>query len=203
MSLEYPDLIDPQKAAEGHRTFSGTIALSRMERLKAFLAKDIGEARFTASFDKDSLVGVSVQIEVDAVLWLQCQRSLEPYQEVIHRSSLLAVIEDITDEGLLPEAYEATLAEHGKVAFLVMVEDELLLGLPQVPRNPELPELAVELDEKGVVTATPELQTGKLSGQQAAQQAVQPLRQQPFAGLADQLKEFSSKGKKQSGTGKK
>jgi hypothetical protein len=59
------------------------------------------------------------------------------------------------------------------------------------------------LDENGVVTATPELQTGKLSGQQAAQQAVQPLRQQPFAGLADQLKEFSSKGKKQSGTGKK
>ncbi len=195
MSLEYPDVIDPQKAAEGHRTFSGTIALNRMERLKAFLTEDAGEARFTAAFDKDSLVGVSIQVEVDAALWLLCQRSLEPYQEVIHRSSLLGVIEDISDESLLPEGYEAILAEHGKVAFLDMVEDELLLALPQVPRNPDLPEPGAEPDEHGVVSALP--------GQPGLQQARQQPRQQPFAGLADQLKEFSSRGKNQSGAGKK
>lgn len=191
MSLEYPDVIDPQKAAEGHRTFSGTIALNRMERLKGFLAQDSGEARFTATFDKDSLVGVNIQLEVEAAPWLLCQRSLEPYQEVIHRSSQLGVIEDIADESLLPEGYEATLAEHGKVAFLVMVEDELLLALPQVPRNPDLPETGAEPDELGVVSAA------------LAQPAKQQTRQQPFAGLAEQLKEFASKGGNRSVTGKK
>ncbi len=191
MSLEYPDLIDPQKAAEGHRTFSGTIALSRMERLKEFLANDAGEARFTAAFEKDSLVGVSIQIEVDAVLWLVCQRSLEPYQEVIKRSSQLGVVEDISQEGLLPEGYEGILLEHGKIAFLVMIEDELLLALPQVPVNPDLPALDADAEEGGLL--------GELSGQQPTQQ----LKQQPFAGLADQLKEFASSGKKPTGAGRK
>lgn len=195
MSLEYPDFIDPKKAAEGHRTFSGTIALSRMQRLKDFLAKDDGEARFTATFEKDSLVGVRVQIEVDAALWLICQSSLEPYQEAVSRSSQLGVIEDISLEGLLPEGYEAILADHGRISFLVMVEDELLLALPQVPRNPDLPPMDAEPGEAEPVGLSPLQQPGQLPGSQ--------IRQQPFAGLADQLKAFASNSKKTTGAGKK
>jgi len=180
MSLEYPDLIDPKKAAEGQRTFSGTVPINRMDRLKPFLANDRGEAKFSAQFDKDSLVGVKIQVDVEAALWLVCQRSLEPYQELINRSSLLGVVNDISEEGLLPDGYEGILAEHGKIAFLTMVEDELLLALPQVPRNPEIPALDVESEETADAT--------KLFGQEN--------RQQPFAGLADQLKEFAKTGKK-------
>ncbi len=187
MSLEYPDFIDPQKAAEGHRTFSGTIALNRMQRLKDFLTTDVGDARFTATFEKDSLVGVRIQVQVNAVLWLLCQRSLEPYQETVNRTSQLGVIEDISLEGLLPEGYEAILAEHGRISFLMMVEDELLLALPQVPRNPDLPPMDTEPGETEPVVLS--------SGQQP--------RQQPFAGLADQLKALASNSKKTSGTGKK
>jgi uncharacterized protein len=184
MSLEYPDLIDPNKAAEGQRVFSGTIPISRMERLMPFLAdtqdKDsLGEASFSAQFDKDSLVGVKIQVNVEAALWLVCQRSLEPYQELINRSSLLGVIDDISKEGLLPEGYEGILAENGKVAFLTMVEDELLLALPQVPRNPDFAPI----------------DTGQ-ENELAVQESGKEPRQQPFAGLADQLKEFAKAGKK-------
>lgn len=191
MSLEYPDFIDPQKAAEGHRSFSGTIALSRMERLKPFLASDDGLVSFSAEFDRDSLVGVRIQVGVEATLWLLCQRSLEPYQEVIERTSLLGVIDDISKESLLPEGYEGILAEHGKVSFLTMVEDELILALPQVPRNPDLPELEAESDNYILADET------------SVQEAGQQPRQQPFAGLADQLKAFADSGKKSSTAGKK
>lgn len=194
MSLEYPDFIDPQKAAEGHRVFSGTIPIHRMDRLKTFLANDEGEVCFTAQFDKDPLVGVKIQIEVEAALWLVCQRSLEPYQEVFRRASLLGVIKDTSQEGLLPEGYEGTLAEHGKVSFLELVEDELLLALPQVPRNPDLPELVEEPNEYGLVAELPESMVGRAAGQQP--------RQHPFAGLADQLKEFAGT-KHKPGAGKK
>ncbi len=194
MSLEYPDFIDPQKAAEGHRVFSGTIPIHRMDRLKTFLASDEGEVSFTAQFDKDPLVGVKIQIEVDAALWLVCQRSLEPYQELFNRTSLLGVINDSSQEGLLPEGYEGTLAVHGKVSFLELVEDELLLALPQVPRNPDLPELDAESNEYGWEDGLSEKKAGQNVGQQP--------RQHPFAGLADQLKEFSGT-KHKSGTGKK
>jgi uncharacterized protein len=108
---------------------------------------------------------------------------------VIDRTSLLGVIEDVADESLLPDGYEAILAEHGKVTFLAMVEDELLLALPQVPRRPDLPEPGIEPDENGLMSSSAKL---------AADQEV---RQQPFAGLADQLKEFSSKGRNRPGSG--
>lgn len=191
MSLEYPDFIDPQKAAEGHRSFSGTIPLSRMDRLKPFLASDDGLVLFSAEFDRDALVGVRIEVKVDAALWLICQRSLEPYQEVIQRTSLLGVIDDISKEGLLPEGYEGILSEHGKVSFLAMVEDELILALPQVPRNPELPELEAESDKYSLADES----SAKGPGQQP--------RQQPFADLADQLKAFVDSGKKSTTAGKK
>ncbi len=191
MSLEYPDFIDPQKAAEGHRSFSGTIPFSRMERLKPFLARDDGLASFSVQFDRDSLVGVRIQLEVEAALWLVCQRSLEPYQEIIKRSTLLGVIDDISKEGLLPEGYEAILAEHGKVSFLAMIEDELILALPQVPRNPELP----ELDEKS--------NDYTVASENLAVEQEQLPRQQPFAGLADQLKALAGSRNGSGAAGKK
>lgn len=191
MSLEYPDFIDPHKAAEGHRSFSGTIPLNRMDRLRPFLARDEGLASFSAQFDRDSLVGVRIQLEVEAALWLECQRSLEPYQEVIKRNTLLGVIDDISKEGLLPEGYEAVLAEHGKVSFQAMVEDELILALPQVPRNPDLPELDTQA---GNYT---------LTGDSTVAENEQQPRQQPFAGLADQLKALAGSRKDSGTAGKK
>ena len=43
MSREYPDWISPARAAEGKRTFSGTIPLSRMKRLESLLVNVQGE----------------------------------------------------------------------------------------------------------------------------------------------------------------
>ena len=137
MSKQYPDWVDPWKAAEGSRTFSGTMPLERMPRLLPLLASSEGEVGFTAAFAFDKQTRVTIQIEVDARLPLICQRSLEPYFEPISRRSMLGVVENLAEEALMPENYEAVLVQHGKLALAELVEDELLLGLPQVPRNPE------------------------------------------------------------------
>lgn len=138
MSLEYPDWLDPRKAAEGRRTYEGSMPLARMQRLLPLLASGEGEARFSAAFEFDQQARATIQIEVHAELSLQCQLSLEPYIESIHRKSTLGVIGDIAEEALLPENYEPVLVQHGRLALLDLVEDELLLALPQVPRNPQL-----------------------------------------------------------------
>ena len=138
MSLEYPDWLDPRKAAEGRRRFEGSVPLARMQRLLPLLASSEGEARFRADFEFDQQARVTIEIEVEAELSLQCQLSLEPYTESIHRGSTLGVIGDIAEEALLPENYEPVLVQHGRLALLDLVEDELLLALPQVPRNPDL-----------------------------------------------------------------
>jgi uncharacterized protein len=170
MSREYPDRIDPRKAAEGRRTFSGSMPLQRMVRLRPLLATPSGEAGFVAAFEFDAQGRVTISIEVDANLPLICQRSLEPYLEPVRRRSLLGVIQHIGEESLMPENYEPVLVEHGTLALLDLVEDELLLGMPQVPKNP------------GVEAVT--MQTG--DSEASAAPNGEPTRR-PFAGLAEQL----------------
>lgn len=177
MSKQYPDWLDPRKAAEGRRTFAGTIPLERMPRLSPLLAGAGGEVSFTAAFAFDNQARVTIQIEVDAKLPLICQRSLEPYMEHISRRSLLGVVEDLAEEDLMPENYEPVLVKQGKLALAELAEDELLLGLPQVPRNPAIDEVAFS--------------TG--SGEMPSQ--TETRFRQPFANLAEQMKNLGQKKK--------
>jgi uncharacterized protein len=136
MSREYPDWVNPWKAAEGNRIFRGTIALAKMERLIPLLADAEGEASFEAGFTRDKLGFTTIRLEVRADLPLVCQASLERFKLPVERNSLLAVVTSISDQDDLPGHYEATWVESGQLVFLELVQDELILGVPQVPREP-------------------------------------------------------------------
>ncbi len=148
MSREFPDLIDPWKAAEGRRVFQGTMALNNMKRLVPLLASVQGEAGFKVGFDYDRQRNAIIELAVKADLSLLCQRSLEPYTETVQRTSKLVVIRDFDEQDLLPDYYEPILLESQKLALLELVEDELLLALPQVPKNPAVDEIVLSTDGK-------------------------------------------------------
>jgi uncharacterized protein len=189
MPRDFPELIDPWKAADGKRTFEGTMPLRRMKRLTSLLASDQGSAQFRARFGYDEQKDVILDLSVSAELELLCQRSLKPYCEPVQRTSRLLVIEGFGDnsgEGsgrnmgespgaqeLLQEGYDPILVENGRLALLEAVEDELLLGIPQIPVNPAIKE--IEWSTDGAIGA-------------ASARKEEPL-QRPFAGLADMLKE--------------
>jgi len=182
MSREFPDLLNPWKAADGRRTFQGTMPLQRMRRLVELLAPqdrplepgaaEIGwkDPWFRADFAHDAQGNVTIELWVEAELPLICQRSLRPYLERVKRHSLLAVVENAEDQERLPEDYEPVLVEQGHMALLEVVEDELLLAVPQVPRDPTVAEVNLSTDGSGPAEVTSE-----------------PLRR-PFEGLADLLK---------------
>jgi len=172
MSRDYPDLIDPWKAADGQRMFQGTMQLSRMPRLAALLESDAGEAGFSARFGYDRQKNVVIDLVVEADLILVCQRSLSPYTEPVRRRSRLAVIENLAEQDSLPGDYDPVLAEHHRLALQELVEDELLLGIPQIPRNPAVKE--VEMSTDGEVRPP-------------SAKSDEPL-QRPFADLADLMK---------------
>jgi len=182
MSREYPDWLDPWKAAEGHRTLAGSMPLKRMPRLRPLLASSEGEVRFSAAFDFDQQARVTISIAVDGQLPLICQRSLEPYLEPVHRQSLLGVIENISEEAMMPLNYEPVLVENRRLALLDLLEDELLLGLPQVPRKPQLADArAAQADEGQAVAQAEAARNGEF--------------RQPFAGLAEQMKRHAEEKK--------
>jgi len=173
MSREYPDWISPNRAAEGKRIFSGTIPLKRMRRLAALLVDTQGEASFTAVFRIDLEQRVIIDLQVEAALPLICQASLEEYDEQVNRSSELAVINDDSEQFDLPDNYEPVVTENGRLAIASLVEDELLLGLPQIPRKPGLQVV-------GYSTGGKTLKSEALPGAG---------RKHPFSALQDMLKQ--------------
>lgn len=172
MSRDYPDWIDPWKAAEGRKIFSGSMPLARMDRLGPMLVDTSGEALFTLRFSFDSQGVVTISTEVEAMLPLVCQRSLETYYAKVDRQSVLGAIENSADEQMLPENYEPVWVQNRRVALRDLVEDELLLSLPLVPVSPA--SVAVAWSTAGDAVATPLT-------------APEPVTQ-PFADLAERLK---------------
>lgn len=160
MSRDYPDWISPVRAAEGKRIFSGTIPLSRMKRLAPLLVSAEGEAAFTAAFKRDIENRVVIDLQVEAALPLVCQASLDVYDEQVQRHSELAVVDDDDNfamrESDIPDYYDVVKSEHGRVAIAALVEEELLLGLPLVPRKPGLAHVAFSTDSTGAENAPDE-----------------------------------------------
>lgn len=139
MSRDFPDWINPWTAAQGKRRFAGTVPLGRMKRLVPSLEQVEGaEAAFEAWLALDEERRPVIDLSVSADLTLLCQASLEPYTEHIERRSTLGVVESDGEIELLPPHYDPVFAEKGRIALAILVEDELILGLPQVPRNPAL-----------------------------------------------------------------
>jgi uncharacterized protein len=135
MSREYPDWVNPWKAAEGNRIYRGTIALARMTRLVTLLEDDSGEVAFEASFARDELGFATISLEVKADLSLLCQASLERFVMHIERNNQLAAVDDIDEQELVPGHYDAVWIESKRLEFLELIQDELILEVPQVPRK--------------------------------------------------------------------
>lgn len=173
MSREFPDWISPARAADGKRVFNGTIALLRFKRLVPLLVEAQGEATFTAAFSRDLDRRVCIDLQTEAALSLLCQASLEVYQEQVQRRSTLVVIESDRELDELSDHCDVVKAEHGRIAIADIVEDELLLGLPQIPRQPGLRKIDYSTNPGN----DPENDTGsRAEGQQ-----------NPFADLQDLL----------------
>lgn len=151
--------------------------LSRMPRLLALLdsESDAGasEAAFEVAFGFDRQGLVKIDLEVRAELPLVCQRSLEPFTEPVSRRSLLTVIEHVEEQDTVPDHYEPVLVEDKRLALAALVEEELLLAVPQVPRSPD---------------AGPMNLPGDIAVEESSEQDKEPTHR-PFGELAGLLRE--------------
>ena len=146
------------------------IALGDIDSDGAF-ARDGGGEVLVATAHAQGLV--TIDLAVKAELKLLCQRSLVPFTEAVDRRSRLVVIEDVAEQDVLPEAYDPVLVEDRRLALADLVEEELLLAVPQVPISPEAGELELPED------VTVETSSGK----------DRERTHRPFEGLAGLLKE--------------
>lgn len=131
-----PVHIDPIRMAETRRLFQGEVALAEMPRLVEALQDSEGSVSVALEFGVDE-EGIRVMRgRIEAEVTLLCQRCLEPMRQRIDNEFALGLVRSETEADELPSYYEPLLLD-GKPLFLRdVIEDEMLLALPIVPRHP-------------------------------------------------------------------
>ena len=135
MSSHLPDFVDPWHFADIGKRISGSFSLETLPRLTPLLMEAGGEAVFEFVFSRDERNRARLDGQVQAVLELECQRCLSPVSIPVDVSFALVVVEGIEEAEQLPDSVDPLMMGESKMRLSELVEDELLLSLPQVPRH--------------------------------------------------------------------
>ncbi len=135
MSSHLPEFIDPWHFAEIGKEISGHAELAGLLRLVEVLVDNTGEVEFELRFRKGEKRRVHISGCVRAELSLECQRCLEPVRVPVATELDVVVVEGYEEAGMLGDEFEPLLAGDKRIRLTELVEDELLLALPQVPMH--------------------------------------------------------------------
>jgi uncharacterized protein len=135
--MRLPHQIDPFRLAEAGARLSGHLPLRQFSRLRQVLADDTGEIAVQLDFDVDALGVPTVVGRVSATLSLTCQRCLEAYTFPVDAQIALAWVKTEQAADKLPLRYEPYVVEETPLLLNDVIEDELLLALPQIPMHAE------------------------------------------------------------------
>jgi len=131
--------IDPWRAVAVEQGFAGEAFAPELPRLSDALAAQDGSAEWPARFDlrfgRDSEARPVVVGGAQLTVRLVCQRCLGEVRVPLRGSIELALVRSDAEGQGLPDHLDPVLVEADVIRPLDLVEDELLLALPQVPRH--------------------------------------------------------------------
>ena len=137
MSQHLPDHLDPWRFADLGKRISGSYQLKDLPRLSLCLIDSQGEVSFTLEFFRDRQRRACLRGRVVSELLLQCQRCLDVMRLSVDSEVALAFVESIDEAEGLPDELDPQLVDEGRVSLRDLIEDELLLALPQVSMHPD------------------------------------------------------------------
>jgi uncharacterized protein len=155
MSKRIPERLDPWRYADLGKTISGAIRLDSLPRLGPCLLAAEGDVSFDLRFERDAQRRAILTGSLSADLVLECQRCLAAVTLPVKANLALAFVEGMDQAGQLPDRLDPCLVEDGGVSFRDLIEDELLLALPQVAMHAAgaCPNLAAGRSDDKPVTA--------------------------------------------------
>ena len=147
-----PEHVDPFRLAEQNLHLDGTAKLIDMHRLNATRphADDKERVAVNLHFGVDEQGLTYLKGHLQAHVNLQCQRCMEPFVYEIISDFALGIVRTLDEEKALPEQYEPAMVQEGQLALRELIEDELLLNLPIIPRHePEECKVKLPLADSG------------------------------------------------------
>ena len=132
-----PELLDPRKAVALRSRFEGRMAIARLSRLRPLLESTDGSVDYQLSFGNDERGNDTVTGRVMGELRLRCQRCNEQMVLPVDSALSLSLTEGLDEAAALPDDYDPLLLDGRLMRSSELIEDELLLAVPVVPRHPE------------------------------------------------------------------
>ena len=127
--------VDPIRLAAREEHLQGTISLKQMKRLINALSSDEGEVFIDVEFSVDINRVVILAGEIKTDTKLICQRCMKEMDLPIALDFQLAFVRSEAEMERLPEGYEATLIDNTSMMLSDIIEDEILLALPPIPKH--------------------------------------------------------------------
>ncbi|MGA0735306.1 MAG: YceD family protein [Steroidobacteraceae bacterium] len=165
MPADWSRPVDVERLADAGESRENDLPLASMPRLAPDLAMVEGTVHARIEFARERKQPVA-DIEVRARLPLRCQRCMQPMWLDVDQQSRVWLVSDPTKVDRDEMGLEPILAPEGHIALRDLVEEELLLAVPLVPRHE---------DASDCTTGTSESEEEEVV-------------QRPFAGLGELLK---------------
>ncbi|KLV11436.1 MULTISPECIES: 23S rRNA accumulation protein YceD [Photobacterium] len=136
--VKLPLKVDPVRAAQKKLDYDGIIKAELLERLAESTQSVTRDANVTLSFDLDQRHIAFMRGRADVEVMLTCQRCQEEFKHEYSVEFCYSPLLNREGADDLPEAYEpADVDENGEINLIQIVEDELILELPQVAMHDE------------------------------------------------------------------
>ena len=151
------DIVDPYACVDQQRHYAGTIELTKFQRLLTLIQSANGPVHAEIQFRREGRFPIA-DIRFHADLVLQCNACLQPIDWHIDQHSRLVMVNGLDEIELIPDSYEPWLIENKNASLVELIEDELLLEMPQVPKHevcsiqlpPQRPQEAPDASEQNV-----------------------------------------------------
>jgi len=151
---------DLESLAEREGVLSGELQLSRLTRLVGMLNSDAGSVRASLKFGQRRGGLLEVELTYTAAVELRCQRCLEAFRhEFADRVNVALVAAGSTSDSV-PEGYEPFELSDGRLSPAEMIEDELIVSMPLVPKHERLEDCGSVARNLAVVTEGSDAATG-------------------------------------------
>ncbi|NMP31410.1 23S rRNA accumulation protein YceD [Thalassotalea sp. M1531] len=135
-NLKLPVTIDPYKSAQRRLECVGVFELSEMKRLLDACESCAEHIEVSFQFDVDELGLVIFSGKGSASVGLICQRCNEVFDHKLEIDFQFSPVKNAEGAADLPSYYDAIeLDENGEVNLRELVEEELLLAIPLIPRH--------------------------------------------------------------------
>lgn len=132
MSSAPADLVNAVELAGRSATLERRLSLRQLPRLVEAGALEGTRASAELAFGK--IEGrTTVEVQVSGELVLTCQRCLRPCTCAVNESASLVVMASDVEE--VPGGFEPLLGDAERLSITELIEEQLLLGLPLVPRH--------------------------------------------------------------------